>query len=288
MKRLSYIIALLLLGFVSCRDFQASLAGDSIMAQVEGKTLMHSDVRAVLPTGYRGADSVAFVETFVDKWIRKQVKLREAERIFVDSETDIEAMVEEYRQLLLIKRLDEYCVSSSRDTTYSEAQILEYFQRNSAAFRLNCQIAKGEVLRLPLGDEQSKKLKELMGSSSESSRNDFEAICQKNGYEFTSLSGSWVEVRDLLDLLPLVRGAQTDKLLQGRGVGHMKDSNYDYYYQIFDYKKEGDIAPLEWVRPTIRTILITERQHTLIQANEQRLYDNAMQEKAIKRQYKNE
>lgn len=257
-----------------------------MLAEVDGNTLMQSELESVVPKEYRGEDSVAFVEVFIDKWIRKQVKLREAERIFLSSEADIESMVEEYRQLLLIKKLDERCVSISADTTYTDQQIQEYYLNHESNFRLNRDIIKGEVLRVPIDHDQSKKVKELMESNSETKRNDLVAICEKNGFEFTDLSLSWFEAAELLDLLPLVRSDESDKLISERGVIQMKDSNYDYYYQIFDHKVVGDIAPLEWVRSTIRTILITERNQALIRANEQTLYGEALLEGVIKRQYK--
>ncbi len=285
MKILRYIIPLLLLGFVSCRDFQVHFFGDSQLAEVDGKGLMASELSSVVPKEYRGEDSVIFVETYIEKWIRKQVKLREAERVFLTSEADIETMVEEYRQLLLIKKLDEQYVAASVDTTFSEQQIMQYYQQNASNLRLGRDIVKGEVLRVPLQSDQAKTLKELMSSSVESKREDLLSICEKNGFEFADLSQNWVESSALLDLLPLVRGAQSEKLLAQHGLNHMKDESYDYYYQIFEHKSVGDVAPLEWVSSTIRTILTTERQQALIREQEEALYNAALLDGLIKRQY---
>ncbi|MFI3332129.1 MAG: hypothetical protein SNI51_04065 [Rikenellaceae bacterium] len=285
MKRLRYIIPLLLLSFASCREFHVHFFGDHVMAEVDGKTLMHSDVVPIIPKEYRGEDSVIFAKTYIDKWVRKQVKLREAERIFLSSEADIEAMVEEYRQLLLIKKLDEHCVNSSIDTTYTDHEISQYYQQNSNNFHLGRNIIKGEVLRIPLGDNQARKIKELFGSTDQAKREDMISICEKNGFDFVDLTQSWVEASEILDLLPLVRGEQSDKILSQRGAQHMKDDNYEYYYQIVDSRKVGDVSPLEWVRSTIRTILATERQQNLIRDNEESLYNSAMSEEMIRFQY---
>ncbi len=288
MKRLAYIIHLLLLGFVSCRDFHVGLVGDTVLVDVDGKHLLQSQLSTVVPKEYRGEDSVAFVEVYIEKWIEKQVKLREAERMFFAAEADIEAMVEEYRQQLLIRRLDEQCVSSSADTTYTDHQISEYYQNHATNFRLSRDIAKGEVLRIPEGSDQAKKLKELMSSSSESKREDMLSICEKNGFEFADLTQSWVEATEILDLLPLVRSEDSEKILSKEGINHMKDEQYDYYYQIIDHKAMGSISPLEWVRSTIRTILITERQQALIRENDQNLYSRAVLEGVVKRQKQQE
>ncbi len=273
----------MLLGFVSCRDFHVHLVDDRVVAEVADSRLKQSDIASVMPKEYRGDDSVAFAEVFVDKWIRKQVKLREAERIFFTSEADIEAMVEEYRQLLLIKKLDDRFVGMSIDTTYTEHEISTYYQNNVSSFRLNRDIVQGEVLRVPLKSDQTKKLIGLMGVDSESKRKDFLSICEKNGFEFTELTSRWVEATELLDLLPLVRNDDLDKLLVKSGVNKMSDSEYDYLYRITDYRRAGDVAPLEWVRSTIRTILVTERQQKLLRENEQILFEKAIEEGVVKR-----
>lgn len=276
----------MLLGFVSCRDFHVNLVGDAVLAEVDGKSLMKSELATVVPKEFSGEDSVAFVEVYIDKWIRKRVKLREAERIFVTSGADIEAMVEEYRQLLLIRKLDERCVGSSIDTVYTDQQIADYYRDHSSNFKLNREIVKGEVLRIPLGSDQTKKLEKLLASTSESMRADMVSICEKNGFEYTDLSSSWVDAVEIFDLLPIVRGEDNDLVLTHRGIEHIKDSSYDYYYQIFDHRSVGDEAPLEWVRSTIRTILVTERQQALIRSNEESLYGAALIEGVVKQQYK--
>ncbi len=287
MKILNYILTLAALAMTSCRDFQLNLSGDTVLAQVGATSLMQSELLPVVPKEYRGEDSVVFVELYIDKWIRKQVKLREAERIFVTSQEDIEAKVEEYRQSLLIKQLDEHFVRSSVDTTYTEHEIAEYYKNNSNNFRLNREIIKGEIMRLPLEDKQTKKLVELMKSDSESKRKDLLSICEKNDYEFIELSSSWILGSEMLDYLPLTRSDKDSKVLSKSGVNHVSDDKYDYYYQVLEYKKVGDIAPLEWVSSTIRQILINERQQNLIKNREEKLYYDASSEGVIKRQYQN-
>jgi len=45
---------------------------------------------------------------YIDRWVVKQLKLKEAEVLFSSSADDIDRMVEEYRQALLIRKLDQY------------------------------------------------------------------------------------------------------------------------------------------------------------------------------------
>ncbi len=268
---------------MSCRDFHISLSGEVELAKVNTKILTLSEVKGVIPSGYSGEDSVVFVNRYIERWIRKQVKLSEAERLFLTSEGDIDARVEEYRQSLLIKRLEEFYVEASIDTIYTDSQIEEYYQNNKSNFKLSGDIVKGEVLRIPLKDSQTKRLKELFESSSSSKRKDLLSICEKNDFEFVSLTERWVEADELLDLLPMVRRDESYKVLSRSGVNHLSDDSYDYYYTIEEYKRSGDVAPVEWVRSTIRKILSTERQQNLIKGHEDRLYNVAEEQRSIER-----
>ncbi|MDE5851937.1 MAG: hypothetical protein K2H25_04010, partial [Alistipes sp.] len=80
------------------------------MAEVGSSKLRVPDVQSAVPAGVKGADSMAFVRVFVDRWVRKQLKLQEAEVLFSASEADIDRQVEEYRQTLLIRKLEQQYV----------------------------------------------------------------------------------------------------------------------------------------------------------------------------------
>lgn len=285
MKRLFYILPLLMLLATSCRDIQASISGEIVIAEVGDKRLTSSELARHVPKEYRGEDSVAFVEVYIDKWIRRSIKLREAERLFSADQADIEQLVSAYREQLLIRRLDEQCVLASVDTIYTDEQIASYYGRNSTNFRLRSDIVRAEVVRVPLKSDQAKKVLGLMSSKDESKRLDFLSICEKNHFEYIDYTSAWVESSQLLDLLPYARGSESEKVLLQKGVKQAKDEHYNYYYQIVELKRAGDVAPLEWVRSTIRTVLITERQQSLIRQNEQSLYYDAVFDGVIKLAY---
>ncbi len=281
MKVLKYILVCVVLGFVSCRGGAPASEESDFVAKVGDKTLTISQISAITPKNYHGEDSVAFVQLNVDKWVRNQVKLREAERQFATSQTDVEARVEEYRQSLLMKRLDEQYLSSTIDTVFTADELAQYYQTHIENFRLNSNILKGDYLRTPKSVTNGATLSKLMESDSDSKHKDLLSLCEKNNYTYVSLSEEWVDANELLDNLPLTRGAELSKVLSKRGVTHLSDENYNYYYKIVDHRAVGDVAPQEWVESTIRQILITERGQALIKERDQSLYDVAVSEGVV-------
>lgn len=87
-----------------CREMPGYFASDTTLARAGGKQLQLRDVESVVPKGVTGEDSAAFMKVYVDRWVRKQLKLKEAETLFSASGDDIDKMVEEYRQALLIRK----------------------------------------------------------------------------------------------------------------------------------------------------------------------------------------
>ena len=83
--------AFLLLG--ACNSWLGEKANDEVIASVGKAMLYRSELAASMPSGLDGTDSVSYSQTFISKWIVGQLKLREAEALFSDSEADIEKMV---------------------------------------------------------------------------------------------------------------------------------------------------------------------------------------------------
>ena len=100
---------LLLVLAVGCQEVPRYWGGGRVvLAEAAGRKLYAREVKAAIPKGVVGEDSVAFVNRYVEKWVHKQLKLHEAEELFSDAEQDIDSLVEEYRQALLIRKFDQH------------------------------------------------------------------------------------------------------------------------------------------------------------------------------------
>ena len=165
-----------------CRELPRYFASGTTIARAGGKELKMGDVRSVVPQGLTGDDSAAFMRVYVDRWVVKQLKLQEAGTLFSPSAADIDKMVEEYRQALLIRKLDQHYVDRSIDTVFTADEIAAYYNAHKADFKLDRTIVKGRIVRFAEGYRQAAKLKTLMASKTEAQQQDFRDICEKNGF----------------------------------------------------------------------------------------------------------
>lgn len=262
----------------ACRELPRPFAGGALVARAGESELRMRDLRGVVPAGMTGDDSAAFMRVYVDRWVRRQLKLREAGELFSESAADIERLVEEYRQALLIRKLDQYYVDRQIDTLFTDAEIASYYESHKSDFRLDRTLVRGCVVSLDLTSRQARKLKTLMGETSAAGRQDFDDLCEKHGFRVDDFGGQWIEFPEFLSCLPTLRTQNYDQALSAHGVQEMRDGHRIYYFRIDAVRREGEAIPLERLRPTVRRILFNRRQSEIVRRHEQELYDRAERE----------
>ena len=275
-NRLKIMLGAVLL-LTSCQELPAYLAGDTALARAGKKVLRLHDVESAVPQGVAGDDSVALVEAYVDRWVRKQLKLQEAQVVFSSAEADIARMVEEYRQALLIRKLEQHYVDTGVDTTFTVDDIATYYNAHKADFRLERPVVKGRIVRFGEDFRQARRLKELMASESAADRRDFDDLCFKNGFAVADFSDRWVDFTEFLSYLPTVRSKNYASLLSSGAVQEMGADRSRYYLKIDAVRREGETVPLERLETIIRRILFNQRRGEVIRRHEEELYTRAVE-----------
>lgn len=278
MKRTNrYLILLAALLLVACQELPRYFSDEKVLAKVGDKELVVDELERSIPNGLSEADSSAYAHVFVDRWVRRQLKIQEAEQLFSSSVADIDRQVEEYRQSLLVRKLDQFYVDRMVDTTFTADELESYYNSHKNDFKLDRTMVKGCVVRVPKSYRQRARLKELMASKQSARQQDFRDICLKQEFLLGDYSTAWVNWNDFLSQLPVVRSANYDPLLQKSGVQEMSDRDAYYYFRIDEVRRAGEPAPLEQLQATIRRILFNGRQQQVIRDHEEQLYQASLE-----------
>ncbi len=272
--------ALLLAG---CRELPRYFVSDTTLAEVGSRKLRVRDVQSAVPQGVTGDDSVAYVRVFVDRWVRKQLKLQEAEVLFSASEEDIDRQVEAYRQALLIRKLEQHYVDRSIDTVFTDEEIAAYYQAHKSDFKLDRPVVKGVIVRFREGYRQAGKLKTLIKSTGSVQQQAFRDICEKNNFTLTDFQEQWVDFSEFLSYLPALQSQNHNSMLGSVAtVQEMRDNKSHYFFRIDAVRREGDPIPLERLRTTIRRILFNQRQGEVIRRHEEELLTRGLEENKVR------
>lgn len=274
MKKQSILILSLLLALVvsSCRLLNEK---DREVVRVGEKRLMRSQVEAVADQ-FSGEDSLLVAESYVDQWIRCEVKLQEAAKVCADDMEEIDRMVEEYRRSLLIGRMEQSYLKGRLDTLITDSIVRAYFDSHRDEFVMDRTIVKGRIVRLPDSYRQSVKLFKLMGSSSSDSQKDFLDLCEKNNFELNTFE-NWVDFSEFLSYLPVRRDKNYDYMLPKRNIQEMADAENKYFIEIDAVLKKGEQAPFERVEDKVRRLLYSRQRGEILTAYNDSIYNAALQ-----------
>lgn len=264
---------------VACQELPDYMVGSNTVARVGKKELNISEIQAATPAGLTGADSISFAKLYIDKWLVRQLKLEEAEQLFSEAETDIERLVEDYRQSLLMRKVDQHHIDEQLSEDFSEQDIADYYNSHKANFTLDRTLVKGRILCFDDDYRQAKKLKEQMAKASTSATADkqFTDICEKNDFLLIDNRAEWVNLADFVSHLPIAHTQDYSSILDRLGIQEMKDNNARYYFELTSVCRKGNVAPLEIVADNIRRILITQRRSEIIKNHEQSIVSSAFE-----------
>ena len=259
----------------ACGSWSGYKADDEMVARVGGNYLYRSELAAAMPSCIAAADSLNYSRAFIEKWIIGQLKQQEAEKLFSESEEDIDRLVEEYRRSLLVYRLDRHYIESEPCGDILDNDIAAYYKEHKSDFKISQPMVKGEIFAMSESFRRREQMLKWYESPKPESREDFVESCRKNNLLHLEFN-EWVSFSDCLSNLPLLRTSRNEELLGSRKVQKIHHNKTYYYFRITNVLKAGDAMPLEMVKDNIRQILISRHRAEVIHGQEERIMSNAL------------
>lgn len=281
MRKIYLPLVALLLATVSCKDFSFISFGEEPLAVVGRKSLYLSDVKDIFSKGMSREDSLSLLQAHVDSWVKTQIKIQEAEELFADEEDEFEALMESYRNSLLIYRYDR-SLSGQVDTSITNAQITDYYNRNKEQFRLVGPVAKARILAFPADYRQAGNLRRMISSASKEDYADLVDIADKSSFFFKEYTDGWHYFRDILTDIPF-REKDFDAFLRRGKLYEYKDGDAGVIYlmSVTAYRNTGEYIPLEMIVPTIKQAIINRHRADFIKSREDSLYAVAVRSRHV-------
>ena len=135
-----FIIAAALLAGCSVNE---SDTGSRVIAQIGSSRLCKEDLQGYFPHNLTREDSINLTRRYIDSWALNRLLVLEARRELSKQEMDVESLVEEYRNQLLIYRLENKYVARELDTAVTLDEKQEYYRDRSSEFKTENGLVKG-------------------------------------------------------------------------------------------------------------------------------------------------
>ena len=279
MKNQFYILVCIL--FISC-DFLGLQKKDipvrKPIASVNNNYLYTEDIKLLIPKNIEKNDSLVFTRSIINSWAVKQLLLKKAEDNNTQNDnSEINNLVKDYRQALLINGYKERLIKQQLDTLIEQQEIIDYYKLNSKNFRLNEELIKTRYLHF---SNDLIDRKEVVKSFKKGTIEDLEELEIKQlTFKQMMLNDSvWTPLENVLLKIPFSR----INLLKKTKLLQKEDSLGLYLITIKDVLLRNQIAPLSYIKPTIKQMILHQRKLQLIRDLEKIILKDAIQNKSYK------
>lgn len=279
------IFLFLTIAFSSCQYFDFGNNGDVLekpIASVNKSYLYRKDIVTLLPRNLSKSDSVLFVKSIVNNWaVKELLKQKAEENLSLQENTSYSKLVQDYKESLLVNGYKERIVQQQLDTIISEDEIDDYYKINKANFRLNEELIK--IKYLHFGNNLLDQ-KELIRQFKSDDYEDLIALenLELNFKAFNLNDSIWIKLTDVLLKIPKFKEEPRDYLLKKSKYIQKEDSLGLYLVAVKDALKRNDIAPKNYIAPTIKQMILHKRKLELIRDIEKTLLNDAIQNKNFK------
>ena len=279
MKNQFYILVCIL--FISC-DFLGLQKKDipvrKPIASVHNNNLYTEDIKLLIPKNIEKNDSLVFTRSIINSWAVKQLLLKKAEDNNTQNDnSEINNLVKDYRQALLINGYKERLIKQQLDTLIEQQEIIDYYKLNSKNFRLNEELIKTRYLHF---SNDLIDRKEVVKSFKKGTIEDLEELEIKQlTFKQMMLNDSvWTPLENVLLKIPFSR----INLLKKTKLLQKEDSLGLYLITIKDVLLRNQIAPLSYIKPTIKQMILHQRKLQSIRDLEKIILKDAIQNKSYK------
>ncbi|MBL4604812.1 MAG: hypothetical protein JKY02_03870 [Flavobacteriaceae bacterium] len=248
------------------------------IATVYNQQLYKQDIKDLLPKNIGKNDSIILVRNIINNWATKQLLLKRAvENNSQNDNSEVNKLVKDYRHALLINGYKERLIKQQLDTVISENEVASYYEKNRTNFKLNKELIKVRYLHFSNNLLDKKEVVKLFKKGDIDALEDLEL--RQLSFKSMMLNDSiWSSLENVLLKTPFSR----DNLLKKTKFLQKEDSLGLYLVAIRDVLKRNDIAPISYIKPTIKQMILHQRKLQLIRYIEKIIIEDAIQNESFK------
>ena len=273
MKVYLFLISLI---FISC-DF-IEKKPDQVLARLGDEFFYKSDLKDVFPDEISSEDSIIFVKNFINDWAKEKLLFNKAlVNLGDEKQENLNQLIESYKNQLFSYSYHEKIVKSSMDTFVTEKSIKDYYNKNKLNFKLNQEIINARYLKI---NSENYNLKDVIKRFRRFKDNDklfLDSISlQFSSYYFND--SLWINKDVFFNKFPEINERLKQNIVKNKLFYRLQDSLELYLINIKDYKLKNDIAPFDFIKSTLKQVLLNKKKLEFISKFEKELIEDALQQ----------
>ena len=265
-----YLIILLLV--CSC-DLPTNEESNAV-ARVGEDFLFISDLENQMKPN--GSDSIQITTRTINEWAEELLYLKKAEINLSSREKKrLEELVSTYRNDLYVKTYKDKAIQSQLDSIVEKEEIESYFEQNKLNFKTNKDLMRGRYVRVRNENYNLRSIRKSIRRFNEDDKVFLDSIA----LQFTTYSlndSIWVQASQFFNRLPSISERRNKNFLKNDTFFELQDSLEVYLVVVEEVVLRNDLAPLDYVAPTLKQILINKRKLELMRQLDREIIEEGL------------
>ena len=271
----AFFRALCLLLLAPLAGCESPEAPASYVARVGDQYLQEADVERMLEGMGPVPDSTEARQQVIEQWVERSLLLREARRLNLSQDADVQRLLEERRRSTLVGALTNR-IYQDMDQAPTEEEIRTYFERHQDQLTLREPYVRVRHLTTTAVDSARSARQALVAAPGEADST-WRRLSQQYGQDPSRserLADRFLPQSRLFTQLPYVRD-ELAALQNGETAPVIEDNNRYHVLQLVRRVPEGAEPELRWVEAEIRRRLRVRHRKQMYAREVQRLRNRA-------------
>ena len=278
----SCLILWCFIAMVSCKKKEGAeerFIDDKLLVEVFDHKLYESDLAGLYPMNATASDSSQFRVVFSERWLRDQLVLHEAEQ-HIPEDLDIDKLVQDYRSSLIRHSYEQQLVSELMDTSVSEQELTEYYEKNKEQYQLETPIIRCLFIKGKEADFDLNKLNRLWRSNDEEGKEELLRYCDANSDMYLLDESVWYSLEEISSLFPFeVLTVNNFRQKQRLNFRYLEDR---YLLRIIEIISKKETAPLSYIYERAKRVVLHQKELKFLEELKETLYDKEINGNNIK------
>jgi len=271
----SAILLLIAFAIVSCNKKQEA-GPDNAAARVNTAYLDKEELKGIVPAGTSKQDSIAIIKSYIDRWASQRL-LYDAAVVNIgdDKQKEIDQLIKQYTADLYTKAYLEEVVKQSVDTAVPQQDLVKYYNDNKQNFRATAMLVRLKYIKMAKDHPKFSLARQKFLSGN---KKDLKALndmaLQFKSYAFND--SIWTDMNEVYQKLPFITPENRDKYVSSGSSYQYPDSTDVYIVKVSKVIDRNQVAPFEYIKPTLQQLIINNRKLELIKKFQKEITDDAI------------
>ena len=272
MKNSFFVLFLLI---CSCNYFKPQKKLQAV-ARVGKNYLYKSDIATLVPAGTSTQDSSLLVRDFIDRWASQKLLIEAAEKNLSDAKkATYNALIKQYKVDLYTSGYIEEVIKNTVDTIVTEPELKKYYNENKENFKTNGTLVRLRFINLSKNNPRFETIKSKFFNYSKNDKNFWKTYALQSKI-FAMNDTVWVDMSQVYLKLQFVTPDNRDAFIVAGKRIEKEVKNDVYLVKITNVIDKNQISPYDYIKPTLKEVLLNRRKLELIKKFEKDITNDAI------------